>query len=278
MGRTFHACAVLVAVLTVGVVCASGRQIGTQINRAAVSPSDQNPHEHQTQALQVELTRTIRARKARVGDVVKARTVTPLILSGQVVPEGSKITGHVMEVTRGTGTKGGEGVALAIAFDQFELRKRQAVLAAFSVRSGAMPQATLPQGEPDQSREEMAFPESSPVGQTSSSTKPTHMTMGGFENSNKQASRQHQDSTPNALAGATIRADNRADLRGVPRGSLLGMPGVRFSLDEKSGAARFECEAQKLELKTGLQLMLGVDPVKTPSSATGTNAANSRKK
>jgi hypothetical protein len=150
------------------------------------------------------------------------------------------------------------------------------VLAAFSVRSGAMPQATLPQGEPDQSREEMAFPESSPVGQTSSSTKPTHMTMGGFENSNKQASRQQQDSTPNALAGATIRADNRADLRGVPRGSLLGMPGVRFSLDEKSGAARFE-SAQKLELKTGLQLMLGVYAVKRPLPATATGAANSQK-
>lgn len=277
MGRTFHACAAVALVLAVGVACASGRQSRTQINGSAVSPSDQNPHEHQTQALQVELTRTIRARKAKVGDVVKARTVTALILAGQVVPEGSKIVGRVVEVTRGTGSKGGQGIALAIAFDRFELKKVSPVLAAFSVRSGAMPQATLPLVEPDQSREEMAFPETAPVGQTSTSTKPTHMTMGGFENSNKPASRQQQDPTPNALAGATIRGDNRADLRAVPPGSLMGMPGVKFSLDAKSGAATFE-SAQKLELKTGLQLMLGVDPVKTTSSAIALGAANSQRK
>lgn len=276
MGRTFHGCAAVAVILTVGVACASGRQRGSQVNGAAASPSDQNPHEHQTQALQIELTRTIRARKAKVGDVVEARTVTALILAGQVVPEGSKITGHVVEVTRGTSSKGGQRGALAIAFDRFEVKKGQGVLAAFSVRSGAMAQATLPQAQPDQSREEMAFPETAP-GQTSTSTKPTHMTMGGFENSSKQASRQQQDSTPNALAGATIRADNRADLRGVPQGSLLGMPGVKFSLDAKSGAARFE-SAQRLELKSGLQLMLAVDPVKTASSATWTGAANSEKK
>jgi len=256
MGRALYTRAA-VAVLAIGVACANGQQ--TQ--KLADGAADQKPHAYQTQTLQVELSNTIRANKAKVGDVVKARTVTALILAGQVVPEGSKVVGHVVEVSHGPG---GQGAALAIAFDRFELKKKQTVRAAFSVRSGALPRPTAQQAAPDQS-EQMDFPPAgAPAARPSAKAPPN---AGGFTNSAKSKSPQQQ--APEPVVSANVSGDTRGDLRAVPRGSLVGMPGVILTLDAKSGSGKFESANQKLQLKSGLQLMLGVDPVKTASGETG---------
>jgi hypothetical protein len=212
---------------------------------------------HQLQTLQIELTHTIRAKKAKAGDVVKARTVTALIMPGQVViPEGSKVAGHVVN-----GSSGAAGQNVEIAFDRFELKNRQRLPANFSIRSGAMRAQPIQQALAVDEIDEAGPPPSAPS--SHNTQKPTHMTMGGFTNSTKPRSSQQPTSTSPSLQPTipALGGDNRGDMRALAKGSLSGMPGVALRLDEVSGGATFESSNRKLELKTGLQLMLSVEPV-----------------
>src|SRR5919206_4483585 len=48
------------------------------------------------QSVQVELLTSIKTKKAKVGDAVKAKTVTPMVIEhGTVIPVGSIVLGHV---------------------------------------------------------------------------------------------------------------------------------------------------------------------------------------
>lgn len=235
---------------------------------AAGSSTAQEPRRssgNKAQTLQVELTSTIKAKKAKAGDLVKARTVTALVLPGQlVIPERTKVIGHVTQAT--PGASGGNAV-VAIAFDRFELRK-QSLPANFVVRSGALRDATAKAAPAYDDAGDAEFP---PTGSPSArSQKPTHMTMGGFTNSTKSTSPQSKSAPlqPQQAAPSVLGNPDRSDLRAVPRGSLIGMPGVMFRLNEASGAATFESSNRKLELKSGLQLTLGVDGVKAAARPT----------
>jgi hypothetical protein len=222
----------------------------------------------QSQALQVELTNTIRAKNAKVGDVVTARTVTALILPNQVViPEGSKVIGYVTQASSGVGSG---DAAIAIQFDKFELKKRQTLRADLSIRSGAMYERPL---HPAESDDEMAEAQPAPSTSTTPNNpeKPSRMTLGGITNSTEEQSKLAQPSTSGAQQPpVTAQSDNsRGDMRAAAHGTLIGMPGVALRLDETSGAATFVSTNRKLELRSGLQLMLSVEAVKTVAPVAG---------
>lgn len=255
MARLLCAAAFLLAFLITG-----GSAAGQTSGRSSSSTS-------QGQALQVELTNTIRAKNAKVGDVVTARTVTALILPNQVViPQGSKVIGYVTQASSGVASP---NAAIAIQFDKFELKKQQTLRADFSIRSGAMYlRAARPAAPDDEFSEPEPRPSTTAVPDTQ---KPASMTLGGITNSTETQSKMAQPSTSGAQQ-SPVTAQNdgsRGGMRAVAHGTLIGMPGVALRLDGTSGAATFVSTNRKLELKSGLQLMLGVEAVKALVPAAG---------
>ena len=64
--------------------------------------------------VQVELVKTIKVKKAKVGDVVKARAGQAIVLPGGItIPEGSMIEGEVRAV---------DEKSIAISFDEAEIK------------------------------------------------------------------------------------------------------------------------------------------------------------
>jgi len=100
--------------------------------------------------IQAELLKTIKAKKAKVGDAVKARAVQAVIMPGGVtISEGSTLLGEVRVV---------DEKSLAISFDQVEI-KGNTTPVKLSIRGAMMPeQASFSAGRAP----------SSSVGQTAS--------------------------------------------------------------------------------------------------------------
>src|ERR1700689_2627410 len=84
----------------------------------------------QKQFVQAELVKTIKAKSAKVGDPVKARAVSAVLLPGGVtIPEGTILIGEVRAV---------DSNALSISFDEAELSGKKTQLS-LSIRAALMP-------------------------------------------------------------------------------------------------------------------------------------------
>jgi len=93
--------------------------------------------------IQVELLKTIRVKKAKVGDVVKARAVQGVVLPGGItIPEGTTLEGAVRAV---------DEKSLAISFDEAEINGKTTPVK-LSIRAAVMPeQASFSGGRPPSS-------------------------------------------------------------------------------------------------------------------------------
>jgi len=81
--------------------------------------------------IQAELLKTIKAKKAKVGDVVKARAVQSVVLPGGItIPEGSTVVGEVRAVDENS---------LAMSFDQVEIKGKTTPVK-LSIRAAMMPE------------------------------------------------------------------------------------------------------------------------------------------
>lgn len=179
------------------------------------------------QFLQAELLKTIKAKKAKVGDVVKARATQALILSGGVtVPEGSTILGELQAV---------DEKSLAISFDQAEV-KGKAIPVKFSIVSAMLPGETAGPGRAG-----------------GESTSPDDATPG---NRPIRGGVPHPKTvTEEAPEGPTIPGRAVAGHTGL----VIGMPGVTLEVDDgPKRASKFVSADKELQLKSGLQLMLSV--------------------
>ena len=76
--------------------------------------------------LAAELSKSLDAHKIKVGDPVMAKTTQDMLGEGKVlIPQGSKITGHITDVQgRPKGQKGDANSTIGIAFDQLEIKGR----------------------------------------------------------------------------------------------------------------------------------------------------------
>jgi hypothetical protein len=220
---------------------------------ASVTANGQSgvPPPTRSETVQIELTSTIRAKKARVGDAVKARTVTALILPNQtVVPEGSKLIGHV--TVANSGRNDTNPTAIGIAFDEVQVKNGGKLRLNFSIRAGALLHAAVPvpsQGEPELT--------SAPSG---SRHHPTTAQLQQTVNDNSRSSAWGMSSPLDPPSQPGLFSQPKVELRSVPGGTLNGMPGVTLRVDGPAGAATFQSSNRKLELKSGLQLVLRVDP------------------
>lgn len=269
MRRLWHAAAILRFFLFCGIAVSVALQAEETASIADPSHPIQgssfsaNLDVSKAQTVQVELTKDIRAAKAKAGDVVSARTVTALILPGQVViPEGAKVIGHV---TRASGGADRGNSAIAIAFDHFEMKNRQVLAADFLIRSGAMYERP---SRPAEAGDDITDPPGSPTSTTPNNpSKPSKMTLGGVSNSTEAQVEQAQSQSRSQQPPLKVQNadDNHGDMRAITKGTLIGMPGVALRLDEASGAATFESPNRKLELKSGLQLLVSVSATSEPS-------------
>jgi hypothetical protein len=186
----------------------------------------------QKQFLQAELLKTIKAKSAKVGDPVKARAVSAVLLPGGIaIPEGTILEGKV----RAADTK-----SLSISFDQAELSGKKTPLS-LSIRAALMP------GGPQKS-------------------------VGGNASVDAAAPNVHPmnggPATPVPVTTQQATPGARPDSGGVVQpgrpvaaqaGSVIGMPDVTLQVDDSpQHASKFESSGKELQLKPGLQFMLAV--------------------
>jgi hypothetical protein len=203
------------------------------------------------QLLQVELTNTIQARKAKVGDVVRARTVTVLILSGQnVIPVGTRIAGHVSRLDYSSSQTG--LTKLAVSFDQFDLKHGHTLPTKFVIQAAVFSPSAGPQPAPDGNKVV------EPAWLATQKEPRSANTVNTSVRPPQQPDSQEQVSDADKAGGP-------GDLRALPAGTLIGMPGVTLHVDEESGGATFESTNRKLELQSGLQFTVRVEPQSVPS-------------
>jgi hypothetical protein len=184
------------------------------------------------QFLQAELLKTIKAKTAKVGDPVKARAVSAVLLPGGIaIPEGTILLGEV---------RAADTNSLSISFDQAELSGKKTPLS-LSIR------AALMSGGPQKS-----------VGGNASvdaAAPNVHPMSGGVANPVPVTTQQttpspRPDSGPVVQPGRPVAAQ---------AGSVIGMPDVTLQVDDSpQHASKFESSGKELQLKQGLQFMLAV--------------------
>jgi len=190
--------------------------------------------------VQVELVAAVKTKKAKVGDKVKGKTSSPLILpDGTAVPVTSSITGTIREVTADSGGKS----SVSISFDQVEIFGKK-VPAAFFVQAAMMP------GGP-------AAAPRDPATITPSDVPHDHAMAGRRQTVQDSADVQSKAPSTPAEPGAPAPSGATA----AHTGSVIGMPDLTLQVDEDGRQpTKFESNAPNLELKPGLQLMLTLIP------------------
>jgi hypothetical protein len=190
--------------------------------------------------VQIELVSAVRTKKAKVGDKVKAKTASPLILpDGTAVPATSPITGTIREVTADSGGKS----SVSISFDQVEVFGKK-MPAAFFVQAAMMPGG--PAGEPRD-----------PATISPSDVPHDHAMAGRRQTVQDSAEVQSKAPSTPAEPGAPEASGTTA----AHTGSVIGVPGLTLQVDEDGRQpTKFESNAPNLELKPGLQLMLTLIP------------------
>jgi len=98
-----------------------------------------------TQPINTVLTTGVDARKAKVGDTIKVRSYSGFTASGQRVPPGAILLGHVTEASKLV--KGSADSRLAIVFDQAQLASGQTVPIHMGIAGLAAPPPLAPMGD-----------------------------------------------------------------------------------------------------------------------------------
>jgi len=179
------------------------------------------------QFIQAELLKTIKAKKAKVGDVVKARPVQAVTLpNGFTIPDDATLLGQVRAV---------DEKSLAISFDQVEIKGKTTPVK-LSIRSAMMPNQEGAAARPGDATRSLdaATPGDRPI-------------RGGVPRAGKVTESEPPSATQ---PGAAVAAHT---------GAVIGMPGVTLDVDEgPQRASKFVSADKELQLKSGLQLMLAV--------------------
>lgn len=192
----------------------------------------------QSQTVQVELQKTIKTKSAKVGEEVKARTVTPLIVGGTVIPVGSNVMGHIIAVQ--PEASGSDTSSLTLAFDSVNLEHGQKLPLKFvllaAMRPGESSQQQQPQQQPDNTP---------PAGQAQPEMQILH---GGS---------MTPHNTPETLKKMPEKKENPGVA--AQTGSVIGMPGVTLEVTDGSNASStFRFTRKNLQLDSGMQLILKV--------------------
>jgi len=183
--------------------------------------------------VQVELLKTIKGKKAKVGDAVKARAAQAVALPGGLtILQGATLVGEV---------RSADEKSIAISFDEAEINGKKTPVK-LSIRGAMMPgEAPMRSGE-----------SSAPVAGSTPGNRP----MQGGPTSLGERTKSAAETTTGSSAPVTGPGQGIT----VQTGTVIGMPGVTLEVDEgPQRASKFVTSGDKeLQLKSGLQLMLAV--------------------
>jgi hypothetical protein len=184
------------------------------------------------QFIQAELLKTIKASKARAGDPVKARVANSAILPGRItISEGTMLLGEV---------RAAEANSVAISFDEAEIEGKKTPVK-LSIRAAMMPGGQA-----------MHTSDGGSAPPEVTTRRGRDLPSGDFDRVHRGASNPKESpvATKDTQTGRNVAAQT---------GSVIGMPSVTLEIDESpQHASKFVSSGNDLQLKGGLQLMLGV--------------------
>jgi hypothetical protein len=211
----------------------------------------QTPAQPAGRDLQVQLTSAIKAKKAKVGDVVSAVTVIPVTLAqGVAVPAGSKVTGHVRQVEADSGDAHTSFIALS--FDEVALKHGQTVSLNSFVRAALMPALRGTTAQESQQGQTMAPMQSPTRGGMMNGG------MGGPMGGMMSAPPMGNSNPPTATSTPPAQPQEPAKPVAARTGEIIGMRGVELQVTNPEHLSVFRSVHKNLELDEGLQLMLVV--------------------
>jgi hypothetical protein len=187
--------------------------------------------------LQAELLKTLDASRARVGDEVTARTITPLEFNGSKFPVGAVVKGHVAEAAPDR---------LLLVFDSIVVKKSAPVALGLSLRAAMMPRSAAQSAQISPHAE---------GGGARGGVDQALQNPGGRGDMLRSPSTAVADS-----ADTVFKGPQRSEPVMVSNGGVVGLAGVdlKVSTNPKAGAAFEIAKNNKLQLEKGLQLMFVV--------------------
>lgn len=193
----------------------------------------------QSETVQVELLKSVKTKSAKVGDEVKARTVTPLIVNhGQVIPTGSIVVGRILAVQ--PDAPGTDSSFVTLAFDSVNLQHGQTLPLKFSLLAAMKPGESA---QEQQAQQQAA--NSPPAGPAQPEMQVLH---GAPQTPHNEPETLKNTAKPAANPGVAAQT-----------GSVIGMPNVTLEIAEgSSSSSTFRSPRKNLQLEGGLQLILKV--------------------
>jgi len=192
----------------------------------------------QSQTVQVELQKTIKTRNGKVGDEVKARTVTPLIVSGTVIPVGSTVMGHIIAVQ--PDVSGSDASSVTLAFDSLHIEHGQTLPLKFALLAAMRP------GQSSQGQQAQQQAENTPP---AGEAKPEMQILHGGSLT--------PHNTPETLEKMPTHKQNPGVA--AKTGSVIGMPNVTLEvMGGNEPNSTFRSSRKNLQLDSGMQFILKV--------------------
>jgi hypothetical protein len=202
-------------------------------------------------AMVAELDKTVQAKKAKPGDLVKARIVQDVISGGHIlVRRGSKLMGHITKA-QAAGRENANSV-LGVAFDRVALRGGE------EMSLNAVLQALAP---PIESSNFLAGSLADYNGGNSSGFQPVShgrdLTVDPRD-ARSQTRQEALNRAGNPASYATTENTLHNGLLGVGNHGVLGMPGVFLKTDPQGPNAELVSSANNIKLEGGTQVVVGV--------------------
>lgn len=250
----------------------SAGQSGTQAQSAtsATTAQQANAAGSQVQAgnlIYAELTKSIDAKKAKVGDEVVAKTDQAVLSNGKVVaPKGTKILGHVTEVKQHT--KDQPQSELGIVFDHMVLKDGNQVPISLSLQAIGSGQtaASSSQNDQDYGMAPMGAPttggmSSGHTGMTGGVMGTARSTAGGVANTGGTVAGTATDTLGGAAPGVGVNTRGRM---GASSHGVVGLPDLTLSAETANSAqgSLIASNKRNVKLDGGTELVLRVNQQK----------------
>ena len=236
-------------ILLAAIACAQGS--AAQTPAPAGQPQAQSPVQFASgTVIPAELSKSVDAKKAKVGDPIEARTAADMLSNGKIVmPRNTKVLGHVTSVK--AHSKDSPDSMVGIAFDRLVMKDGSELPLQVSVQAigasiNAFAGSSVAGGGPDMSH--------APLGSIGGSS------AGGMGGSRTAGSSPTPSSYP---SGGMPTAPDGAAPRGSSTGALSassqGVVGIKdLSLSAAPQASVVSSSTKNVHLDGGTQLMLKV--------------------
>jgi len=214
--------------------------------------SAQTPARPAVRDLQVELSTTVKAKKAKAGDAISAITVDPMTLAkGTVVPAGAKVLGHVHQVEADFGE--GHTSYIALSFEEVVVKKGETVPLNCIIRAAMMPSLKGVTAQGTESGQSITpIPSTTGDGMNRGAMGGMGMGTGGMGMGGSGSS-----SSSGGVILTSTPQDSPQPIK-AHNGEVIGMRGVELQINGPNHWSTFRSVRKNIELDSGLQLMLVV--------------------